>query len=109
MTLVINATVKTTGLDTGGNSVAYLEAIGDETVTMKQNYAGAPEYEAQQIISNTEGKVLSATITIVTEGDQPAVEVGQVISFSGHFTKVVPAPVIEEIGTTDPSAQEHQG
>jgi hypothetical protein len=92
MTLVINAIVESVKENERGNASVYLSATNGGTVTTKGNFNGAQEYTADQIVSNTEGKVLKAEIVLEIEGAESPLDVGQVISFSGHFDRKVVAP-----------------
>lgn len=84
MTFTINATVaKVIAIDGGedeGNTLVRLTAKAGEEV---ERY-GQP---AQAIYSNTEGVIKNVSIHFIIEGTDPPLTEGDVVSFTGHFTK----------------------
>lgn len=89
MTLTINATVTTIETNEDGDSIVQFSATAVEDVTLSypDGKGGMTEYVQKQIFCNTEGHVLGAVITLIVEGSEPPVEMGQVVSFSGSFTR----------------------
>jgi hypothetical protein len=82
MTFTINATVTEVVPDEldKRNTAVILRAFAGDTV---EGFGGNT---MQAIYSNTEGKILGAQITLVIEGDEPPLAVGNVVPFTGHFT-----------------------
>jgi hypothetical protein len=90
MTFSINATVTEVVPDEldPHNTAVILRAFAGDTV---ESYGNT----LQAIYSNTEGKILGAQITLVIEGAEQPLAVGQIVPFQGHFTapanRVTPA------------------
>jgi hypothetical protein len=80
MTFQVNATVKRVDHRPGVVTVT-MDARADEIVTAP--YGGA---QVAGIFSNTEGKILTAAITLELEGDESPFVGGEVVGLSGHFS-----------------------
>lgn len=86
MTFQINATVTEVVPDEldSHNTAVILRAFAGDTVEAFGN-------TSQAIYSNTEGKILGAQITLVIEGEEAPLAVGDVVSMSGHFSAPKPS------------------
>lgn len=95
MTLVINATVNDIVTTEEGNTFIHFSAVAGEDVVVKNSYKDTngviakTEYTVKQINSNTEGNVLKAEVSLMLEGSEAPLEIGQVVSFSASFSKKV--------------------
>ena len=79
MTFSINATVVSIEPPDPGRSGAQLLAVASDVVTIF-------EREVPAIYSNTEGKILRASIDLIFDGDGSPLTVGQVVTLTGSFT-----------------------